>query len=64
MPTLRRLKTRLYFFSTSFIPCEKFGSSYPGKATVAARPALPVPKSACSIFVCPYKGLAAHAWDL
>ena len=34
-----------------------------GKATAAARAALPVPTCACGIFVCPNKGTAAHAWD-
>ena len=32
-----------------------------GKATAAARAALPVPTCACGIFVCPNKGTAANA---
>ena len=53
-----------FFLSTSLIPCRKFGLPYLGKATAAARAALPIPNSACSIFVCPNKGMAASAWDL
>ena len=55
----------IYLFITSFIPCGKFGLPYLGKATTAAaRAALPIPNSACGIFVCPNKGMAADAWDL
>ena len=54
----------MYLFSTSFIPCGKVGSPYADKATAAARAALPIPNSACGIFVCPNKGMAASAWDL
>ena len=57
----------LSFFSsffTSYIPCWKFGSPYLGKPTAAARAALPIPNSACGIFVCPNEGMAANAWDL
>ena len=49
---------------TSLIACGKFGSPYPGKATAAARAALPIPNSACGVFVYPNKGMAANAWDL
>ena len=35
-----------------------------GKATAAARAALPFPNSAYGIFVCPNKGMAAIARDL
>ena len=52
-----------HFFSTSFIPCGKSGSPYPGKATVT-RAALPILNSVCSIFQCPNNGMAASAWDL
>ena len=46
----------VFFFSpTLFIPCGKFGSPYLGKATAAARAALPIPNSACGIFACPDK---------
>ena len=45
----------LFYSSTSFIPCGKFGSPYLRKATSAARAALPIPNSACGIFVCPNK---------
>ena len=37
--------------NASFIPCGKFGSPYLGKVTAAARAALPIPYSACGIFV-------------
>ena len=50
--------------STSLIPCGKFWSSYPVKATAAARAALSIPNSACGIFVCQNKGMAASALDL
>lgn len=36
-----------------FISCGKFGSFYLGKATAAARAALPIPISVYSVFVCP-----------
>ena len=36
-----------------FISCGKFGSFYMGKATAAARAALPIPVSVYSVFVCP-----------
>ena len=52
------------FIDHSIYPLLKFGSSYLGKATAAARAALPIPNSACGIFVCPNKGMAANAWDL
>ena len=58
------LSLSLSLFGTSFIPRKKFGLPYLGKATVAARAALPVPNSACGIFVCLNKGTAANAWDL
>ena len=45
---------------SSLIPCGKFGSPYLGKATAAARAALPIPNSACGIFVCPNKVTAAN----
>ena len=52
------------FFSTSFIPCGIFVSPYHlGKATAVARSALPIPNSACGIFMCPNKGMSASAWD-
>ena len=41
----------------------KFGSSFLGKATAAARAALPVPVSVCSIFVCPNIFRMACVWD-
>ena len=53
-----------FFFSTSFVPCGKFGLPYLGKVTAAARAALPIPNSAYGIFLCPNKGMAAIAWDL
>ena len=46
------------------MPCGKFGSPYLGQTTTAARAALPLPNSACGIFLCPDKGMAADAWDL
>ena len=50
------------FFSTSFIPCGIFVSPYYlGKATAVARSALPIPNSACGIFMCPNKGMSASA---
>ena len=52
------------FYSTSLMPCGKFGSPYLGQTTTAARAALPIPNSACGIFVCPNGGMAANAWDL
>ena len=51
-------------FSTSLIPWGKFRSPYLGKATAAARAALPIPNSACSIFMRPSKGMVANALDL
>ena len=39
-------------------PLRKFGWPYLGKATAAARAALPFPNSAYGIFVCPDKGMA------
>ena len=39
-----------YLLSTSFIPCGKLGSHYPGKATAAARAALPIPNGACCMY--------------
>ena len=44
-----------FFFlvvSTSFIPCGKCGSSYLGKATAAAREALPILDGVCVVFSC------------
>ena len=49
--------------NTSLIPCSKFGSLYLGKATAAARVALPIPTSVCSISVCPDNGMAGRVWD-
>ena len=52
----------MYLFiclSTLCVSCGKFGWRYLGKATAAARAALPIPNSACGSFVCPYKGTAA-----
>ena len=37
-------------FNTSLIFCGKFGSPYLGKATAAARAALPISTSVCSVF--------------
>ena len=53
-----------FHFIISLIPCGKFESPFLGKATAAARAALPVPNSACGIFVSPNKGMASSAWDL
>ena len=50
--------------NTAFIPCRKFGSPTLGKGTAAARAALPIPISVCSIFVCPNNGMAASVRDL
>ena len=55
---------RVLFTTTSFIHCGKFGSLYLEKATAAARAALPIPNSACGIFVFPNKEMAANARDL
>ena len=41
-----------------------FGSLYLCQATAVARAVLHIPNSACSIFVCPNKVMAANAWDL
>ena len=62
VPALFSSEVLLLFFSTSFIPCGKLGSPYLGKATAAARAALPVPNSARGIFVCPNKGMVAIFW--
>ena len=35
----------------------------PRKGTAAARAALPIPASVCSIFMCPNNGMAASVWD-
>ena len=40
-----------------------FGPPYLGKATAAARPALLIPTSACSMFVCLNTGVAASVQD-
>ena len=53
-----------FFFNTLFIPCRKFRSPYAGKVTTATRAALPIPISACSIFMCLSNGMAANDWDL
>ena len=54
-----------FHFTTSLIPCGKFGSPYPGKATTAAaKAALPVANSACGIFVRPNQGVAVNASHL
>ena len=50
--------------STSLVPCSKFGLPYLGKATANTRAALPIPNSACGIFVYPSKSMAASTWDL
>ena len=42
----------LLFFMHFIIPFGKFGTPYPGKATAAARAALPDPTSACWVFSC------------
>ena len=39
-------------FENFIIPFGKFGPPYPGKATAAARAALPSPTSACWVFSC------------
>ena len=59
-----RLFKKIFFFSISFIPCRQLGLPYVGRASVAVRAAaaravLPIPNSACSIFMCPNKGMAA-----
>ena len=53
----------LFFFSTSSIPCRKFGSPYLGNALAASRATLPTPNKVCFTFVCPNKGMAPNAWD-
>ena len=40
-----------------------FLSPYLGEAAAAARAALPVPTSVCSIFLCPNSGMTASVWD-
>ena len=45
----RHLKTKIIHF---IIPFGKFGPPYLGKATAAARVALPSPTSACWVFLC------------
>ena len=42
----------LSIYSTSLPPCRKFRPSFLGEAAAAARAALPIATSACSIFVC------------
>ena len=46
-----------------FILCGKYGSPHLGKTTAAARAALPIPISVCSIGGCPNSGVAASVWD-
>ena len=41
-----------FWLNTSSVPCGKYGPPYPGKATAAARAALPSPSSACWVFLC------------
>ena len=53
----------LFHFSTSFILCGKFGSPDLGKATAAARAALPIPNSVCGVFMCANKSMVVNAWD-
>ena len=53
-----------FHFITPSIPCGKFRSPYLGKATAAARPALPSAKSSYGIFVCANEDMAASACDL
>ena len=48
-------------FSILFKPCRKFESSYQDKTPAAARAALPIRSSTCSIFVRPNKCMAANA---
>ena len=50
-----RIRVLLCVASSSFISGGKFGSSYLGKATAAARAAPPIPNSACGILVRPNK---------
>ena len=49
--------------TTSLIPCRKTGSLYQGKAVAATQAVLPIPTSACSIFMCPNNGMVASVWD-
>ena len=54
-----------FYFSTLSIPSGKFGSPYLGRATEAVKTStLTIPNSACGLFVCPNKGMAANAWDV
>ena len=53
----------LIIYNISLIRCGKFGSLPLGKATAAARAALPIPISVCSIFVCPSDGMNDSVWD-
>ena len=53
-------KTNKKYFS---VPCEKFGSSYLGKAIAVARAVLPIRTCVCSVFLCPVNGMATSVWD-
>ena len=53
----------LFIFYASFIPRGKVISPGLVKATAAARAALPIPTSVCSIFVCSNNRMAASVWD-
>ena len=48
---LQEKDTGIRFFFLN--PCENIGWPYLGKATAAARAALPIPIGVCSVFVCP-----------
>ena len=53
-----------FLFSSSFIPCGKFGSSYPSKAIAQPQEQrYPFLYNACNVFVCLNKCMAASAWD-
>ena len=50
----RRITLFEYFFGYFIAPCGTFGAPYLGNSgTGAARAALSIPNSACSVFICP-----------
>ena len=54
-----------FFMMVSVLPCRlgEIQVALIGQGTAAARAALPIPISACSIFLCPDNGMAASVWD-
>ena len=52
-----------FFFFVPLCPLLEIQVALPELGTAAARAALPIPISVCSVFLCPDIGMAVSVWD-